>query len=148
MGQPSARELARQILERDLREGDAPAPIDVAAAAERAFHRISNGLSHWVGSDGTQALFSRALALAQARDHSLKAVQPPARSALFLDTLAQNAQPDDGAGVLNGVTLIMTTLIELLTRLVGEDLAVRLVADAATGETPDSVRPPDAERTS
>ena len=148
MGQSSARELARQILERDLQGVDAPTAINVAAAAERAFHRVSNGLAHWVGSDGTQALFTRALALAQTRDHSLKSVQPPARAALFLDTLAANAEPGDGASVLDGVTMIMTTLIELLTRLVGEDLAVRLVADAATGQSPDAVRPPDAERSS
>ena len=148
MGQPSAGELARQILARDLEGVDAPTPINVAAAAERAFHRVSNRLTHWVGPDGTQALFARALALAQARDHSLKAVQPPARSALFLDTLAENAEPGDGAAVLNGVSLIMTTLIELLTRLVGEDLAVRLVAEAATGQSPDGVKWPDAERRS
>ena len=148
MGQTFARELARQIIEGDLRGLDAPTPINVAAAAERAFHRVSESLAHWVGSDGTQALFARALALAQARDPSLKAVQPPARSALFLDTLAANAEPADGAAVLNGVTLIMTTLIELLTRLVGDDLAVRLVAEAATGQNPDGVRPPDAERSS
>lgn len=148
MDQPSARELARQILERDLQRVDAPTPVNVAAAAERAFHRVSNGLAHWVGFEGTQALFTRALALAQSRDHSLKAVPPPTRSALFLDTLAENAKPDDGAAVLNGVTVIMTTLIELLARLVGEDLAVRLVAEAATGQTAHDVRPPDAERSS
>ena len=148
MAESSARELARQILARDLAATDTPTPVNVAAAAERAFHRLANGLAIWIGPEGSQALFTRALALAQAQDRALKAVPPPARSALFLDALAANAEPHDGASVLDGVVLIMTTLIELLTRLVGEDLAVRLVADAASGHASDGVRPPDAERSS
>jgi hypothetical protein len=148
MAESSARELARQILARDLAATDTPTPANVAAAAERAFHRLANGLAQWVGPDGSQALFTRALALAQAQDRALKAVPAPARSALFLDALAANAEPHDGASVLDGVVLIMTNLIELLNRLVGEDLAVRLVAEAGSGHSADGIRPPDAERSS
>src|SRR5687768_1724444 len=101
MAESYARDLARQILARDLAPTDTATPVSVAAAAERAFHRLANGLAQWVGADGCQALFTRALALAQAQDRALKAVPPPARSALFLDALAANAEPHDGASVLD-----------------------------------------------
>ena len=148
MAQPSARDLAHQILARDLSGVDKPTPVTVAAAAELVFQRLSDNLVRWLGPEGSHALFTRALALAQAQNRALRVVPPPARSALFLDALAANAEPHDTDGVMEGVMVIMTTLIELLTRLIGEDLTVRLVAETAPGRNADGTRPPGAERSS
>src|SRR5688572_21924535 len=79
MAHPSARDLARQILTRDLARVEAPTAVSAAAAAEVVIHRISDNLVRWVGPDGSQALFARALSLAQAQDPSLTVVPPPAR---------------------------------------------------------------------
>jgi hypothetical protein len=146
MPEPSARDLAHQILARDLARVDKPTPVTVAAAAELAFQRLSENLVRWVGPEGSQALFTRALALAQAQNRMLRVVPPPARSALFLDALANGAEPHEADAVLEGVVMILTTLIELLTRLIGDDLAMRLIAETAPGELADGRRPPNAER--
>ena len=146
MAQRSARELAHQILARDL--AGVKTPIATAAAAERAVQRLANNLVRWVGPEGSQALFTRALVLAQAQNRALKVVPPPARSALFLDALASSAEPHDADLVTDGVMLILTTLVELLTRLIGDDLAAKLVAETSPGPLTDGVRPPDAERKS
>lgn len=146
MAQRSARDLAHQILARDLAGVDKPSPVAVAAAAELAFQRLSENLVRWLGPDGSHALFTRALALAQAQNRALKVVPPPARSALFLDALAANAEPHDTDAVMDGIVMIMTTLIELLTRLIGEDLTARLVAETAPGQVTGGARSPSAER--
>jgi hypothetical protein len=148
MAQRSARDLAHQILAHNLAGVDKPTPVKVAAAAELAFQRLSDNLVRWLGPDGSHALFTRALALAQAQDRSLHVVPPPARSALFLDALAANAEPHDADAVMDGVAMIMTTLIELLTRLIGEDLTIKLVAETAPGHVADGTRPPGAGRNS
>ena len=147
MAQSTARELARQILARDLARVEAPTAASAAAAAEAAIHRISDNLVRWVGADGSQALFARALSLAQAQDQSLTVVPPPARSALLLDGLAASAEPHDADSVVAGVVLILSNLIELLNRLVGNDLTLRLVETSGV-PGPDGARPSRAERTS
>ena len=148
MAQRSARDLAHQILSRDLAGVDKPTPVKVAAAAELVFQRLSDNLVRWLGPDGSHALFTRALALAQAENRALRVVPPPTRSALFLDALAANAEPHDADAVMDGVLMIMTTLIELLTRLIGEDLTIKLVAETAPAKVADGTRPPDAKRKS
>jgi hypothetical protein len=146
MAQRSARDLAHQILTRDLARLDKPTPVAVAAAAELVFHRLSENLIRWLGPEGSHALFTRALELAQAEHRSLRVIPPPARSALFFDALAANAEPHDTGAVMDGVVMIMITLIDLLTRLIGEDLTVRLVEESAPGLVADGTRPPRAER--
>ena len=133
VAQPASRELARQILARDLNGANPPTAASAAAAAEQSFHRLSDTLGRWVGAEGSQALFSRALALAQAQNPALRVVPPPARSALFLDALAASA-PHDADALTDGVVTIMTTLIELLGRLIGHDLALMLVTDTSPGQ--------------
>lgn len=148
MAHPSARELARQILARDLARVEPPTAVSAAAAAEVAIHRISDNLVRWVGTDGSQALFARALSLAQAQDQSLTVVPPPARSALLLDGLAASAESRDAGTVVAGVVLILASLIELLDRLVGNDLTLRLVEISGGDPSSDGVRASGAESTS
>jgi hypothetical protein len=142
MDQTSARDLARQILDRDLAAVETTTAAGAAAAAELVFHRLADNLVRWVGSDGSQALFTRARSLAQARNLNVKMVPPPARSALFLDALAANSKPHDTEAVMEGAVTILAALLELLTRLVGDDLAVRLLFDTAQRQHSNGVRPP------
>ena len=146
MDQPTARDLARQILARDLAERDATTAAAAAAAAEHVFHRLADNLVRYVGAEGSQALFTRARTLAQTENRALRVVPPPARSALFLDALAADAEPHDSAIVIDGAVLILSKLIELLTRLVGDELAVRLLSETAPDRHTNGVRPPSPER--
>ncbi len=146
MSQPPARDLARELLAHELTGVTTPAAAGVAA--ERVFQRLSDNLVQWVGTDGSQALFARARALAQTRNEALRAVPPPARSALFLDGLAANAQPHDVAHVVEGAVTLLTALIELLTRLVGDDLALKLLTDGGSSRSLNRAPAPSPERTS
>ena len=147
MTERPAHELAHHILARELSPGDPITAVMVAQAAERAFQRLSDNLMRWVGAEGTHALFTRALTLAQAQNPALRTVPPPARSALFLDEFAK-AHDGDARAVTEGVVLILTALIELLSRLVGNDLAVRLVRETAPGRAARGAHIPGTEHTS
>ena len=130
MAESSARALAGELLAGEL--SGARTPAAAAAAAERVFQRISANLVRWVGAEGSQALFTRARDLAQTRSDALRVIPPPARSALFLDALVADAEPHDPAPVVEGAMTILTALIELLSRLVGEDLALKLLIESGS----------------
>jgi hypothetical protein len=148
IGRSSARELAERILVRDLASADTSTATAAVVAAERVFHRLGDNLVRWVGAEGSQALFARARAIARAQNQALRVVPPPARSALFLDALASSTDPQDTAAVLDGAVTILTSLIELLTRLVGEELATQLLTDGSQVGSTDAPRSVSPERTS
>jgi hypothetical protein len=137
----TTHELARELLAREP-AGHPPSAAAAAEAAERTLQRLADSLGRWLGPDGSQALLTRALSLAQTRNDALKAVPPPARSALFLDALAARAEPHDAQSVADGAMTILVTLIDLLTRLIGHDLAVRLVAESTPHEIGEGAFPP------
>lgn len=113
---------------------EVPTAADAASAAERAFARVSVSMVRWIGPDGSQALFMRALGLAQAQRPALKSIPPPARSVLVLEPLADTVDPQDTNAVMDAAAMILTTLIELLGRLIGNDLAIRLVGHDSPGQ--------------
>jgi hypothetical protein len=67
---------------------------------------------------------------------------------LLLDGLAASAEPHDADTVVAGVVLILSSLIELLDRLVGNDVTLRLVEISGGVASPDGVRASGAERPS
>ena len=139
----SARALAGEMFGSEL--DGARTAAGAAAAAERVFQRLSENLVRWVGAEGSQALFARARALAQTRSEALRVIPPPARSALFLDALAANSEPHDAAPVIEGAMTILTALIELLARLVGEDLALKLLTESGSRWPSSDGRTPSRE---
>jgi hypothetical protein len=130
--------LARRLLARDALAEDGPDAV--AAATEQVCGRLSANLSRWFGIDGTNALFARALARAQA-DHSvLTNVRYSRQSAVRLQQLAENARIQGADSAVEGVAAMLTALIELLGRLIGPDIAMRLVEHSLPPEAPDAAR--------
>jgi hypothetical protein len=121
----TAEELARRLL-----AGDAPAedtPDAVAAATERVCRAVSTNLSRWFGIDGTNALFARALVRAQADYPALANVRYSHQSAVCLERLAESVRIHGADATADGVAAILIALIELLGRLIGPDIAIRIV---------------------
>lgn len=148
MNQPNEHDLARQIVDHNLAGRDISTPAAAAAAAEIVFQRLADNLVRWVGADGSQALFTRARSLAQAENASLRDVPPPARSALFLDGLAAGTEPHDAGAIIDAAVTILGKLIELLGRLVGDDLAMRLLTDTVLGQEVNGEQASSRERKS
>jgi hypothetical protein len=118
----TATDAARNLWARFA--GDSTAPEDVAAAADRLCLQLRVGLRRWIGAEGYRALLDRALGLAQTKHPVLSNL-----SCLVGDEpVTAEAVRTLGAGaVAAGLVALVAALIELLGRIIGEAMAVRLV---------------------
>lgn len=125
MSPPTSRELAERLVAREQASGGAPG--DATTATERAIRRLCLALAGWFGPYAVHALLTRAVAQAHAVHPALVAVRagpPPARELTGLfESLRAHAGPAIAAGALD----VLTALIELLSHLIGDDLATGLV---------------------
>ena len=122
----AAHDLATRLL---AGETSAPLGADTTAAADRVCRRVSDDLARWVGTDGCRALFARALAAAQAggRYPVLETVRISGGSVYCLDGLTEGALRHGAAAATEGAAAVLAALIELLGRLIGEDMALDLL---------------------
>lgn len=92
--------------------------------------RVGDGLARWIGRDGYRALFRRA------REEELPT--HPALAGLDCDGMDDErisaAVAAHGADAVSAAVLaLVTALIVLLGRVVGEEMAIQLVEQAAAG---------------
>ena len=127
MGQPSplpspATDLARRLWTRA--GGDAGGPEEIAAAAEQMGTQLRAGLERWIGVDGYRVLLDRAMALARAEHPVLAGI-----ASLGGDepAVAAAARAHGAAKVAAGLVAVVAALVELLGRIIGDVMAVRLV---------------------
>ena len=124
----AATEAARRLW---AHEGlDAGAPEEMAAAAEQGCARLRAGLTRWIGSDGYRALVDRALEEAREGHPALAGLQCQAGD---VQGVAAAVGVHGAAEVREGILALVALLIDLLSRLIGEEMAMRLVEQAWAG---------------
>jgi hypothetical protein len=109
----------------DAQRSDA-APGD-ASMPEHAVRRLCEELVGWFGPFATHALITRALSHARADHQALHEVRAGLPSAPALDGLADSARVHGAAATAAGVVDVIAWIVELLRRLIGNDLATALV---------------------
>jgi hypothetical protein len=120
-----ATEAARQFWAHDgLNAGG---PEDMAAAAEQGCARLRAVLTRWIGSEGYRALVDRALALALAEHPAVAGLQCQGGD---VEGVAAAVGVHSAAEVREGILALVAQLIDLLSRLIGEEMATRLVEQA------------------
>jgi hypothetical protein len=124
----AATEAARQLWARERL--DASAPEEMAAATEQGCARLRAGLTRWIGSDGYHALVDRALEQARMGHPALAGLQCQAGD---LQGVAAVVGVHGAAKVREGILALVALLIDLLSRVIGEEMAVRLVEQAWAG---------------
>lgn len=117
-----ARDVARRLWARAA--SDAEAPDEIAVAAIRVYSQLNNGLGRWIGVGGYRALLDRAFLLVRGQHPALDAISlvegDEARTAAAVRA--------HGAGeVVAALVALLATLVELLGRIIGTEMAVRLV---------------------
>lgn len=125
-GTPDARELIRNLvdLETDARSDDAP----VAASATLATsERLYGELSRWIGSVGCHALFTRALADARVSHPLLTGVRVQKGDQPYFEGTAEIIDAHGASATAEAFEAMLVTLVELLGRLIGDDMAVKLI---------------------
>lgn len=120
-----ARQLAHRLIDGSRRDG-APSqhsPHSVAVA----FDHLYQSLSRLVGLDGCHALFTRAHANARAKHPLLANIQLRARSTPYLDGVAETVDQHGAGETVEALESMLVALIELLGRLIGDDMAIKLI---------------------
>jgi hypothetical protein len=122
--QSSAHQIARRLIDsRRSEPGEAHSEARAAAACDALYR----GLSRWVGSDGSHALFSRALAEARTKHPSLMQIELRVRSEPYVDGVTETIMAHGEAATRAGLESMLVRLIALLGRLIGDEMAMRLI---------------------
>ena len=120
-----ARKLARRLIEsRRSGHSDGESPARAAATAADGLYRE---LSRWVGLDGCHALFSRSLAEARADFPALAQIEIRARSQPHIDAVAETIMARGEPATAEALEFMLERLVELLGRLIGDDMATKLI---------------------
>ena len=118
----SATEAARRLWVHYA--GDEATGEGLAAASERLFAELEARLARWVGAEGFHVLWGRALRLAQAGHPALGNLSDRGWG---MPAVVSAVQAHGARQVTAGIISVIATLIDLLGRIIGEEMAVRLV---------------------
>lgn len=118
-----AETLARQLFERELAANSSADAI--GEVAERICTQFTGGLARWFGPFGSHALFTRALARAQATHAALADVTLTDDSCFRgLDVAARE---HSAPVIVDAVVAMFAALGEQLGRMIGDDFALSLL---------------------
>lgn len=124
---PTATSLARRLIKQGATGASQDGP---AAAAREACERLYRELRYWVGADGAHVLFRRALARARDEHPSLQRIQLLSRSATLLGDMEESASAHGAADTVAGIEAMLVALLELLGRLIGDDMTLQFAEDS------------------
>ena len=123
--QSGARQIVRRLI--NSRRSERAGGNTPARAAAAACDHLYRELSRWVGRDGCHALFTRALAQARTEYPALEEVQLDPRSEPYIDGVAETIMANGDAPTAGAIESMLVRLVELLGRLIGDDMAMKLI---------------------
>jgi len=121
---PAAREMARQLLERE--RGRATEAAGLGATMQRASTRVANNLRSSVGEDGYSALLVRALARTQSDHPALKDMRRTDPTGIHLDIVGC-VEAHGAAAVGAALESLLAALVDILSDLIGADMVRSLL---------------------
>lgn len=125
---PAVRRVALRLLAKGGASGAAASEgFDPVAAADELFRQLAGELTRWFGSFGYHALFSRALADAKSHHPALDNVRIRSANEPSLEGLAESVARHGADAVTEGIIAMLMAFIDLLSRLIGEDMALKLL---------------------
>ena len=127
------QELARRLIAPQTSTEAAADPPSVAAT--RICEQLYRDLSRWIGTDGCHALFARALTRTQSGHAALRDVRLGGATDSCLEGVAESVQVHGASAVAAGLEAMLVALLELLGRLIGEDMATRLIEQSVARDT-------------
>lgn len=133
---PGTRDLLRRLIGRDAARSDPP--DRAVAAAHDACERVHRELGRWLGVQGCHALFTRALAQARVAHPVLGGLRLRAGSEPALDGVCEIVAAHDAVAAAAALEALLAALLALLGRLVGDDMATRLVAGSLPEPAPEA----------
>ncbi len=121
---------------------NARSPADTAAAANQLGLDLRSGLGRWIGEDGYRIMLERAVAQVVVAHPTIVTVASFAPNGT--STPVSRHVPHGPAIVGRGVTALVASLIDLLGRAIGPEMALTLIAHASVTRQP--LTEPDSTR--
>src|SRR5687768_6194120 len=127
-----ARQFALRLLSRTQ---DSVRAESAGDAARAACDNLYWELSRWVGFDGCHALFTRALATTRIDHPPLNNIALRLRSDPYLDGIRESIATHGDERVAAALEAMLMHVVDLLGRIIGEDMAAKLIEQslASTG---------------
>jgi hypothetical protein len=123
--QQAAQQIARRLI--STRRPEPPGGDSPARNAAAACDYLYRTLSRWVGPDGCHALYARALAQAANEYPALERIQLRPRSKPYIDGVPQTITEHGDGATAKAFESMLVRLVELLGRLIGDDMAMKLI---------------------
>jgi hypothetical protein len=118
---------ARRLLASDAPPEGKDTPAAIAAALQRTCLRVGGNLRDSFGDDGCNALFARAAARAEAQHPTLKDLRRADHDTIHLEGVAGSAALHGVVPVSAAIEALLAALIDILSRLIGDDMATQLI---------------------
>ena len=127
----SSVQLARRLLAQDTAAGIGDPEI-VAVGLRKTCARVSGALRNALGTDGCNALLIRAMTRTEAQHPLIADLQRSGEGHISFDGLVKSVDEHGVGAVTAAIEALLAALIDILVRLIGEEMTVRLTAaDAA-----------------
>jgi hypothetical protein len=136
-----SRKIARRLI--NSRQPEGKGVEGRAHAAATACDDLYRDLSRWVGRDGCHALFVRALAQTRVEYATLDQIKLRPRSEPYLDGVAETIMARGDAATAEALESMLVHLVELLGRLIGDDMATNLIERSLTAPERGDTGPDD-----
>jgi hypothetical protein len=124
---PTSLQIARHLLTREAVPGQEGEPTTVAESLRQTCVHVCDQLRDSMGEDGCSALLARALARTEADHPALKHLRRLNGPGVQLDGVAASVEAHGAAATTAAIEALLAALVELLSRLIGEELAMRLL---------------------
>ena len=125
----ASTEAARQFWARALSDGT---PQEIGPAAARIHLQLRVGLSRWIGAEGFRALSARAISLAQAEHPKLNILLHDGDE----QAITAAVRLHGAAQVTGALEAQLAAVIDLLGRIIGEEMAMQLVQQTGAVSLP------------
>lgn len=102
-------------------------PETAILALQRSCTRVTDALRNSMGDAGCAALFARALARTEGAHPLLKDLHGRADEGIHVDGIAASADAHGIVSVTAAIEALIGSLVDILTRLIGDDMALRLL---------------------
>jgi hypothetical protein len=127
LASPASLQIARRLLAIEAPPTIVSDPATIGTALQRTCLRVVANLRDALGEDGCNALLARALARSEPDHPALTTVRRLDGDSIQLDGVVAAAEAHGIAAVKAAIEALLATLVDVLGRLIGEEMAIRLI---------------------
>lgn len=120
-------EIARRLVAREAGALNGGAPKMAGVSLQRTCSRVFDTLRDYMGEDGRDALLARALARTEPYHPVLTRIRRLSDRSIHLDGVMSTLETSSVSEVTAAIEALIGATLDVLGRLIGEDMALRII---------------------